>query len=190
MKINVIIIILASVMAAADPRPPAEPAGPVVDFSLPAKTSGSQFLVFPASLISAKGQRMSGSLLLKFSTIGVDVGENNPAEKIEIEILHIRRIDFIGWKGKALGNNGFVFYPSRTRFTLHDGESYVCNHDVGEFNRMLFKDSRGTRAMYTYFYDYRKQGVWENSGKTEIDYPPNDPLPDTIVTIIFDRNAG
>jgi hypothetical protein len=189
MKINVLIIILASVMAAADPRPPAEPTDPVVDFSAPSSTA-SQFLVFSASLISATGQRMSGSLLLKFDSIGIDIGKNGSVEKRKIEILRIKRIDFIEWKGKSLGNNGFVFYPSRTRFTLQDGESHVCDHDIGVLNRMLFKDSGGTRAVYTYFYDYRKQGVWENSGRPEIDYPENNPLEDTIVTIIFDRNAG
>src|SRR3990172_3042250 len=166
--INALIILLVFGNAAADPRLPENPAGPAVDDLGMKNKNGNQSWDFPARLISAKGEKRSGSLMLAFDSIEISVLENGTMEKRKMRISGIDSVDFMEWKGKALGNSRYAFYPSRIRFTLRDGKSYECERPVGALNKLLFKNARGIRAAYTFFYDRRKNDAWQNSGRSEM----------------------
>jgi hypothetical protein len=68
---------------------------------------------------------------------------------------------------------------------MKDKKVYVSDGNIPKLNRLMFKNVKGNRFIYSYFYDYRKNNAWKNSGEADMRYPETNPPPGTLVRIIF-----
>ena len=164
-------------------RAPEGPAVPAVDAG--GKKGPAGQADFPATVTTAKGESMTGSLLLSFDAIEVDTAEEGPERKKSIPLASIKTIEFTQWRGTLRRKNEYAFYPARVKITLRDGKAYQCTRVAPALNRVLFKDYRGKRVLYAYFFDYRDGTTWKNSGETEMKYPETNPFAGTVVRIDF-----
>ncbi|OHD66339.1 MAG: hypothetical protein A2176_07595 [Spirochaetes bacterium RBG_13_51_14] len=176
----------AGLIAAAEGvRIPENPPEPTVNIKN-ALDRGEQTDI-PATVITATGERLSGSLLVPFNSLEIEFNEDGKSRIRNVELSGIESIEFTRWRGIERRKNEFAFYPVRARITLSDKKIIECGRNIPQLNKMFFHDSRVTSSIYSYFYDYRKDNVWLTSGHTEIDYPETNPNGNTVVRIIFNR---
>jgi hypothetical protein len=160
-------------------RIPRDPDPPAVDIKEKNKGKPEDTRV---TVETMKGEPMEGSLILDFDLLDIEVGT---ARKESIPLAGIDSIEFIQWRGTERRKNEFAFYPCQTRIIMKDKKVYVSDRNIPKLNRLMFKNVKGNRFMYSYFYDYRKNNAWKNSGETDMRYPETNPPPGTLVRIIF-----
>jgi hypothetical protein len=137
-----------------------------------------------------KGEAMAGSLILDFDALEIDVMDNGVARKETIPLSGIDLIEFIRWRGTERRKHEFTFYPLQTRIRMADKKVYECGRNIQKLNKILFKNFKGNRFVYAYFYDYRKNDVWKNSGEPDIRYPETNPPAGTLLRITFSRTEN
>lgn len=181
-------VLLQAVPVAAEPdgtriQAPREPSDPTVDAG--GKRSTAAEADVTATVITAKGEPMTGSLLLPFDTIEAETAEKGPEGKKSFPLASIKTLEFTRWRGTLRRKNEYAFYPVLMKITLRDGKAYQCSRVTPALNRLLFKDYRGRRVLYAYFFDYRDGKKWKNSGEADMAYPDTSPAAGTVVRIEF-----
>jgi len=168
-------------------RIPKDPDVPAVDIK--EKKDQGKAVDIPVTVETAKGDAMAGSIILNFDVLEIDIMDNGIEQKKAIPLEGIDSIDFVRWRGTERRKNEFVFYPSQTRITMVDKKIYECGRNIPLLNRLLFKNFKGNHFMYAYFYDYRKNNVWKNSGEPDMRYPEINPPAGTLLRIIFTKTG-
>jgi hypothetical protein len=115
--------------------------------------------------------------------------DNGVARKETIPLAGIDVIEFIRWRGTERRKHEFAFYPSLTRIRMGDKKVYECGRNIPKLNKLLFKNFKGNRFMYAYFYDHRKDDRWKNSGEPDMRYPETTPPSGTLLRIIFTKTG-
>jgi hypothetical protein len=187
--IMAVLLLCGSILAGESGAPsrelriPKDPDVPAVDIDEKKDKGNSEGI--PVTVVTVKGEAMTGSLIPDFDVLEIDVMDNGTARKESIPLVSIDTIEFTHWHGTELRKNEFAFYPSQTRITMKDKKAYVCGRNIAKLNKLLFKDFRGNRFVFSYFYDYRKNNVWKNSGEAEMRYPETNPPVGTLLRIMF-----
>jgi len=76
----------------------------------------------------------------------------------------ISRITVMKWSKERKGS-GWIFYPGRYEIILRDKTRIMHDGNLGFLNRIRFiKSGGGESFLFTYFYDYFRNGKWANSG--------------------------
>ena len=169
----------------ADPRIPDTPFQPRVDINETRHALGDH--TYRVSLINARGDKRSGLLALKTDFIDIDVSDHGSVEKRKVSIASIDSIEFKKWKGTEGRGNEFLFYPAQIKITLADKKIIECRSDIKILNRLTLIDGKNSVSQYTYFYDYRENNAWRNSGRSDLSYPETNPHEDTVLQIVFFR---
>lgn len=167
------------------PRSPKEPSSLTVEVLDP-KGSG-RVTDLPATIVTARGDKKTGSLTVKFGSIEIETAEEGARRKMAVAVADIETIEFTRWRGVERRKNEFAFYPSETKIILRDKKTLVCAGSIPLLNRLAFTYGGESRFIYSFFYDYRKHDAWKNSGQTGREYPETNPFGDTLVKIIFIR---
>jgi hypothetical protein len=183
----VIVLLLPGFMRdiSADPRIPEPPLQPRVDINETRHALGDH--TFRVSLINARGDKRSGLLALKTDFIDIDVSDHGSVEKRKVNISSIDSIEFNKWKGAEARENEFLFYPARIKIVFADKKIIECRSDIKILSRLNLIDGKNSVFLYTYFYDYRKNNAWRNTGQADMSYPETNPHEDTVVRIVFSR---
>jgi hypothetical protein len=166
-------------------RLPAEPSVPGVDIGGAKGQGGEKELA--VTVVTVKGESMTGSIIIKSETLEIEIDENGASVKKALPLAAIDTIEFSRWRGMQRRKNEFAFYPSLTKITMTDKKIYECARAIPALNRLLFKNYRGKRFLYAYFYDYRVKDRWKNSGEQDLRYPETNPLAGTLLKITFAR---
>ncbi len=164
-------------------RSPKDPAAPTVEVR-DRKDDGKERVV-PVTIVTARGDSRTGSMALQFGSIEVHAAEEGTFRKRTVPFGEIESIEFTRWRGTERRKNEFTFRHWEVNIVLRDKKALRCRGTIPVLDRIHFRDSRGRRAVYSFFYDYWKDGVWKNSGKSDRSYPETNPLGDTLVKIIF-----
>ena len=104
-------------------RAPGEPAAPAVDIGGERKTPVE--VNYPVTVMTAKQEPLSGSLLLPFDSIDVEVLARTSGRSLSIALASIRTIEFIRWSGTLRRKNEYAFYPALVTVTLKIGRAHV-----------------------------------------------------------------
>jgi hypothetical protein len=168
-------------------RIPRDPDPPAVDIKEKDKGKPEDNRV---TVETMKGEPMEGSLILDFDLLDIEVMDGGAARKESIPLAGIDSIEFIQWRGSERRKNEFAFYPIQTRIIMKDKKVYICGRNIPKLNRLMIKSAKGSRIMFSYFYDYRKNNAWKNSGEADMSYPETHPSPGTLVRIIFSKTEN
>jgi hypothetical protein len=174
-----------AVNASADPRLPDNPDAPKVDVN--EQKVKEKYQNYQVSLINAKGEMKSGSLMLTFDSIDVNISDTGANEIRKISLSSIDSIEFIRWKGTEVRKNAFVFYPSQINILLSDKKTIECFSNIKQLNKLGLRDGKRIHNAYAYFFDYREKNVWRNSGQADMLFPETNPHENTVVRITFNR---
>ncbi len=169
----------------ADPRIPEPPIQPRADINETRHALGDH--TYRVSLINARGDKRSGLLALKTDFIAIDVSDHGSIEKRKGNISSIDSIEFNKWKGTEIRGNEFLFYPAQIKIVFADKKIIECRSDIKILNRLTLIDGKNSVSLYTYFYDYRENNAWRNTGQPDMSYPETNPHEDTVVRIVFSR---
>jgi hypothetical protein len=164
---------------------PKDPSAPSVDLRDP-KNAGSGTSI-PATIVTARGDKTTGFLAVTFTSIEVESLEDGRRRKMTVAVADIESIEFTRWRGVERRKNEFVFHPSEMKIILRDRKSLLCTGSVPLLSRLPFTHGGENRFVYSYFYDYRRNDAWKNSGQAKREYPETNPFGDTLVKIIFIR---
>ncbi len=165
------------------PRSPRDPAAPSVD--LRDRKDAERVSDVPVTIVTARGDSTTGFIDLQSGFIEVQAAEEGTYSKKNVAFGDIQSIEFTRWRGAERRKNEFVFRHWEMRIVLIDKKALQCRGNIPALNRIAFRDSRGGRAVFSFYYDYWKDGAWKNSGRTDRIYPETNPLGDTLVKIIF-----
>ncbi len=165
------------------PVSPKDPSSPSVELRDPGEAGRKSDL--PATIVTARGDKKTGTLTVKFGSIEVSADEGGTLRKMSLPIAAIDSIEFTRWRGVERRKNEFAFYPAGMKITMLNKKVLLCNGGVSLLNRLAFRDSGGSRFVFAYFYDYWKNGAWRNSGQSDRSYPETNAPGDTLVKIIF-----
>jgi hypothetical protein len=137
----------------------------------------------------SNGLRLSGSITLPLESIALPVWDGDANKKIT-QIKNIASIEFMQWSAKRIKTDSFVFYPVQSKVVLYDGSAIECDKTIPVLHKLSFREKRKRKniSLYTYFYDYWKKKSWVNSKMKDLHYPENNPLPGTVVKIVFNKN--
>jgi hypothetical protein len=100
-------------------------------------------------------------------------------------LTNLESIHFLKWKGYKQKDSSYIFYPISTRVSLKDGSSFTCSYYLESLGKLEHKSFLGSTILYTYFYEYRSGGQWQNSKKKELTYPETHPPKGCLLKIIF-----
>lgn len=164
-------------------RSPKDPATPTVEVR--DREDDGMETVVPVTIVTARGDSRTGSIALAFASIEVHAAEEGAYRKKTVALGEIESIEFTRWRGTERRKNEFAFRHWEMRIVLRDKKDLRCRGNIPALNRLAFRDSRGSRAVYSFFYDYWKNGTWKSSGRSERSYPETNPLGDTLVKIII-----
>jgi len=167
---------------------PKDPDAPVVDIK--GKNDKGTTDDVRVTVETVKGEAMTGSLILDFDALEINVMDNGAARKESIPVVNIDSIQFIQWHGTERRKNEFAFYPSQTRIIIKDKKVYTCGRNIPKLNKLLFKNFTGSRFLFSNFYDYRKKNMWKNSGEADMRYPETNPPAGTLLRIIFSKTEN
>lgn len=165
------------------PASPKDPSSPSVELRDPRDAGRKSDL--PATIATARGDKKTGTLTVKFGSMEVSAEEGGAPRKMSLSIADIDSIEFTRWRGVERRKNEFAFYPAGMKITLLNKKVLLCGGGVPLLNRLAFKNGGESRFLYSYFYDYWKNGAWKNSGQSDRSYPETNAPGDTVVKIIF-----
>ncbi len=174
--IIILLNMLNNLYAQKDPDSPKDPSS---NFSF----NDSNIKTFPAEIICAGKKGIKGNIYLRIANIYFIHQE----ERIQLKIGEIKSIEFLEWQEFADKKNACIFYPSKVLLTVKNGRQYILKK-LQEFNKIEFSGNGRKMNLYTYFYDYWEKGRWRNSNANEKAYPIKNPLPGTLLKIIFNEN--
>jgi hypothetical protein len=80
------------------------------------------------------------------------------------------------WSGIMDKSGAFVFYPGKYVLTLKSGEKINAEKNITLLNTIKIEAKRGSRFLYTYFYDYYQNGIWVNRGVKSPDTVSTQPV--------------
>lgn len=167
-----------------EPRIPRDPDPPTVDIKEKNRVKPEDVAV---TVETVKGEPKDGLLILDFDQLEIEVMYAGAVRKESIPVASIYSIEFIQWHGTERRKNEFAFYPVRTRVILKDKKEHIREGNIPELNKLMLKTARGNRSLFAYFYDYRKNNVWLNSGVADMRYPETNPPAGTLLRITFHR---
>ena len=166
-------------------RAPKDPSVPPVEL-LDRKYTGRE-KAMAATIVTARGDKKTGTLDVTFGAIDVELVEEGARRKTSVALADIESIEFTRWRGIERRKNEFAFYPCEIRIVLRDRKQLLCAGRIPVLNRLSFRQGGESRFIYSFFYDYLKGGSWKNSGQAGREYPETNPFGDTLVRIIFIR---
>ena len=102
----------------------------------------------------------------------------------QVDINDIVSIEFLEWREYADKNNSFIFYPSKILLTIKKNKKYNLQR-LPEFNKIEFSENQKKIILFAYFCDYWERGRWQNSNSNDRLYPTKNPLPGTLIKIVF-----
>ncbi|HPX91814.1 MAG: hypothetical protein BWY23_01656 [Spirochaetes bacterium ADurb.Bin218] len=164
------VLLLALFWVAFAYSQPKEPQLPSVDFD-PGYGVG-----FPVYIELFNKGRLSGYIIFESEPI-ITIKERNWQRSFgEIKVLKI-----IQWQRRE-AKRGYVFYPSKYEILFKDGSKFVLESNLSFFNKFQLKDSTGRQfVLYSFFYDYFKNGKWVNRGVSSFDENSDFPVTGCVV---------
>lgn len=163
---------------------PVEPAEPRID--VPSAREKNE--VQPATVSFGDGSTEKGTISLPGGAI--TFMEPGTREPVTIPVRDVALVEIVTWKGHEYRKFSYVFNPLEYRIVLRDGTERLVRRDIQGLFKLRFTGSDGTeRVLFTYFYDYWKDGGWQNAGSTDFRHHEKNPHPETVVRIRFDRGS-
>lgn len=183
-----IAVLLSDAAARAEYSPPKNPDEPVIVTPSGDDRGGKKGETeLEVTVVTARGERITGILLTGAAAVDVEVAENGAVVKKSVPLAGIASVEILRWQGKSLRKEEYVFRPAHIRLTMADKTVYECLKDIRIFGTLRVRALNRVRAVYSYFYDYRRDKKWKNSGMEDIRYPETNPHGDTAVQIVFAR---
>lgn len=105
---------------------------------------------------------------------------NTPDNK-NIKIKDLSRINILLWE-KRRNVNKYLFYPARYELIYYDNRKVTVNGNIDLLNKIKI-GSKKSYYLYSYYYDYLKNGRWINSGVSDYDSSVLKPAAGCIVVI-------
>ncbi len=161
---------------------PDHPRIPDVDFKDPTKDNGP---VHGRKVVLgiAGGASLTAELIMRAQS--VPLCDPTGGSTAYVRLDDIRSLEFLRWKGRQLRRNEYGFYPAAVRVKLKNGNSFECGGTFDSLHRLNVKINTGQRSLYSYYYDYRKNDAWVNSGGRDMGQAEASPLKGTVVKIEF-----
>jgi len=154
---------------------PGEPETPVVVFD-----SGSPGTERKASITAESAKALTGTVCFSSDKVIVPVLNQYPKHKT-VSVSNIKYIRFLKWKARKINDCCYCFYPSRVRIGLNNNSEFNCGN-IKIFNCITTKNKK---IIYSCFYDYNKEGKWENLGIDSSKMTVERPLRGTVRKIEF-----
>ncbi len=98
-----------------------------------------------------------------------------------IKIIDISRINITLWEKRSKLNR-HTYYPSQYELFFRDYRKIVINGNIELLNRIKFSNNK-SRYIYTYYYDYFKNGKWVNGGASDFNAFSSKPADGCAVSI-------
>lgn len=138
----------------------------------------------PVTLVFASGDKLRGRIILHAGGFTIPARESVWGRDVVLPYSNILNINVLLWQAKEKRKDEFYFTPSLISITMKNGEVYRC---AKMMERIDFIGLEGGRyVFFTSFFDYRIDGKWNYSGQSDKDYPSRNPLPQTVISIVFD----
>jgi hypothetical protein len=166
-------IMLNNLHALKDPDPPKYPSDNL-------SVNDSNIKAFPVELTCAGKDKINGNIYLSIK----DIFFTYQGKIILVKKEEIKSIEFLEWKEVADKKNASKFYTSKIVLTVMNNQQYVLK-ELQEFNKIEFSDNERKINLYTFFYDYWEKGRWRNSNTSDKTYPEKNPIPGTLLKIVF-----
>jgi hypothetical protein len=96
----------------------------------------------------------------------------------------IQMIRITGWKGVSQKDQA-SFYPNRLTITRKDNETLRIRAILPWMKSFRLQTNQGTSVFYSYYFDYRKNGRWENTDARTIKEAATKPLSRCVREILF-----
>src|SRR5512145_1344077 len=92
------------------PRSPKDPSSPAVEVL--DRKGGGRETDLPATVVTARGDRKTGALVVKSGSVEVETAEGGSLRRKTLAIADIDSIEITRWRGVERRKNEFAFYPS------------------------------------------------------------------------------
>lgn len=156
---------------------------------------------FKAALFGGEEVEWQGEVSFPESSMTFKHEVNFNTVKTSIPLSALREVNVKEWTKKNLDKNEFAFYPGRYEIVYEEEgktKTVQVRENMEAFNRLSFvpetKSENGTQKtgaknyLYTYYVDYLRGNVWENSGVTNRRYTIP-PAPGKVVRrIVFQKD--
>jgi len=121
----------------------------------------------------------NGEIIL---TAGVSVNASSDTGRI-YPLRDINRITITKWLKRRKGT-GWFFYPDSYEIILKDRSRILHDGNLEFLNRLRFVRTEGGEiSLFTYFYDYFRNGKWVNTGTPGEKNIPSVPAAGTVYII-------
>ncbi len=97
---------------------------------------------------------------------------------------NISRITVNMWNKSKKGSGCWIFYPEGYEIILKDNSRVSHRGNIAFLNRIRFVEGKKKQSyIYTYFYDYYKNGKWVNTGIAGLEGRPSNPASGSVYII-------
>ena len=134
----------------------------------------------------ANGAKEQGSIEVPFKVITVMYKQGKAIVKRTESMSALKSIQFLKWKIEKKKSNAYGFFPNNITVIFKDRTIIERHGNIKGFNKLTFyRKDKPKKFIYSFFYDYWINKMWQNSGKREADFPETNPHKDTVVSILF-----
>lgn len=192
-RLFILVLVLAAVGMAAQPRAPQPPVRPTLSPAAPSKA------VTPSEapeLAQVKGQVRLRDGAVFTGKLGVPRGKLELVHKrdgqffaLALEWAEIHSLSFLKWKKsaepEAADATCFRFSACEIRLVTKQDRAYTIVKPVPEFDRFALTSTDGQTTFYSYFLDFLVRGAWKNAKTATTATVEGKPNPRCIAEIIF-----
>ena len=97
---------------------------------------------FPATIVTARGDKKTGTLAVKAGSIEVAAKEDGALRKMSVAIADIDSIEITHWRSIERRRNEFAFYPDEMKITLRDKKVLLCTGMVASPEQAILQGRR------------------------------------------------
>ena len=140
---------------------------------------------FRVVVILAGGDQLAGMLHMPFDTLTFRTAEKGRSLVRTEKLDTIKEIIFRRWCPRQRSEEKFLFFPCETEIVTAADTVFRCYDRISALDRFHLYSGEKKQYCYSYFYDYYKDGLWQNSGSPEKDFPQKNPHRKTVIKIIM-----
>lgn len=156
---------------------------------------------FKAALFGGEEVEWQGEVSFPESQMTFKHEVNFNTVKTSIPLSALREINIKEWNKKNLDKNEYAFYPGRYELVYEEEgktKTVLVRENMEVFNRLSFvpepksqnasRKSGNKNYLYTYYVDYLRGNIWENSKVTNRRYTIP-PAPGSVIRrIVFQKD--
>ncbi len=163
--------VISSILS-AELKVPSGPEEPVMNSDLIISDPGGKYFFDLTLKISGRADLVGR---VNFGTPNFYASVENKGREL-FYLKDLKSITVRKWSPEKKGKRTFVYYPRGYEFILRNGRKISVSGNIPLFN-VIKLNSKGKRLIrYSYFYDYIKDGKWENRKKEESSIEADTPV--------------